>query len=111
MLIVTLNEGDYVMIGDSIRVHFDHKNGRDSLALGIEAPRDLTVLRGKLYEEGIAEKAATGDIEAQRLSTKLKAEYKERRRKSYIRRGRRDKQERRMAAGEIKSYKEEVPAL
>ena len=111
MLIVTLHEGDYVMIGDSVRVHFDHKRGRDSLALGIEAPKDLMVLRGKLYEEGVAEKAAKGDLEAKLLSQRLQSEHKERRRRSYIRQGRRQKQERRMAAGEIKPYNEEVPAI
>jgi len=56
MLVVSLAEGDYIMIGDKIRVHFDHKVSRDSLSLGIEAPRDIQILRGKLCEGGKARK-------------------------------------------------------
>jgi len=97
MLIVTVYEGEYVMIGDNIRVHFDHKNGRDSLALGIEAPKDVQVLRGKLYEDEVARNAANGDEDAKILSAKLQAEHNERRRVSLARRTR--LKERRTAAG------------
>jgi len=108
MLLVTLSEGDYIMIGENIKVHFDHKAGRDTLALGIEAPKEVSILRGKLYEEGIAKMADEGDVEAQKLSRKLKKEYEDRRKKSYIRKARRENQERRMAAGEIKPYNAEA---
>ena len=52
MLVLTLNEGDYILIGDNIRVHFDYKLGKDTLSLAIEAPEDLSVLRGRLFEAG-----------------------------------------------------------
>ena len=52
MLIVSLASGEYVKIGDNIKVHFDHKVNRDTLDIAIEAPREIKVLRGKLYEEG-----------------------------------------------------------
>ena len=104
MLIVTLTEGDYVMIGDSICVHYDHVRGKNVFALGIDAPKDVKVLRGKLYEEGIAAQAATGDEEAQVLSRQLKSDYKERRRRAGIRSARREAQNRRILAGEIKPY-------
>jgi len=97
MLIVTVYEGEYVMIGDNIRVYYDHKNGRDSLALGIEAPEDVQVLRSRLYEEEIARRAEAGDIAAQQLHTQLKTEHEERRRISQARRTK--LKERRMAKG------------
>ena len=36
MLVVSLREGEYVIIGDNVRVHFDHMNGKDQLSLGIK---------------------------------------------------------------------------
>ena len=66
MLAVTLVEGDYIMIGDKIRVHFDHKVSRDSLSLGIEAPRDVQILRGKLCDGGKVQKPG-----AQRAKRKI----------------------------------------
>ena len=95
MLIVSLREGDYVMIGDNIKVHYDSRRGADQLAIGIEAPRDVSVLRGKLYEEGIAKLAEEGDEEALALSKKLKKEYKERRRLSALRQAKYVERERR----------------
>jgi len=85
MLVITLHEGDYVMIGDNIKVHFDHTRGKDILSLGIEAPKDIEILRGKVYEKGIAKLAAEGDEEARELSKKLKREYNSRKRRSKLR--------------------------
>ena len=104
MLLISLREGDYVMLGDNIKVCYDHMKGKDHLVLGFEAPKDVEIVRGKLYEESIAQSAEQGDKEAQELSKKLKKEYAARQRKSGIRRARREEQERRMAAGEIKPY-------
>ena len=86
MLIVTLREGDYIMIGDNIKVQYDHMNGKDHLALAIDAPKDLSILRGKVYEEALEKKAESGDLEAQALSKKLKKEYAAHRRKANLRR-------------------------
>ena len=86
MLVITLREGDYIMIGEDIKIQYDHINGKDHLALGIEAPRDLSILRGKVYEENLEAKAAAGDLEAQQLSKKLRKEYAARRKKAEIRR-------------------------
>jgi carbon storage regulator CsrA len=51
MLLLSVSEGDYIMIGDNIKVHFDHKVNQNTLDLAVEAPKEITVLRGKLYEE------------------------------------------------------------
>ena len=53
MLMISLNKGEYVMIGDNIKVHFDHKINKDTLDIAIEAPREISVLRSKLYEESL----------------------------------------------------------
>ena len=104
MLRISLREGDYVMIGGNIRVSYDSMNGKDHLVLGIEAPKDIDILRGKLYEEEIEKMAAEGNEQAKVLAEKLKKEYKERRCKYETRRARRDEQARRMASGEIRPY-------
>jgi sRNA-binding carbon storage regulator CsrA len=51
MLVTTLKEGDYLMVGDHIRVHFDHKVSSSILAIAVEAPKNMTILRKKLYEQ------------------------------------------------------------
>ena len=104
MLVLTLRQGDYLMIGDGIKVHYEAMEGKDHLILGIDAPREVPVVRGKIYEEAIAKQAAEGDEEAKILSRKLKKDYADRQRKADIRRRRRENQERRIAAGEIKPY-------
>lgn len=52
MLQLSINEGEYIIIGDDIKVHFDHKVNRDMVDIAVEAPKETMVLRGKLYEEG-----------------------------------------------------------
>jgi sRNA-binding carbon storage regulator CsrA len=60
MLVLTLTEGDYIQIGDDIRVHFDYKPSDDELSVGIDAPGEHKILRGKLYEEANPHKRDTG---------------------------------------------------
>ena len=104
----TLNfkEGEYVLIGETVKVHFDYKSGRNSLVIAIDAPDDMPVLRGKLHEQVLAEQAATGDAEAQARHARVKREREKARKSAYISRARRDEQERRMEAGEINRYNE-----
>ena len=104
MPVMTVYEGDYVLIGENIRVFFDHRVNRDVMAITVDAPKDVTVLRDVLYEDEVSERAAAGDAEAQLLAKKLKKERAKKQREFYAGRARREKQERRMAAGEIKVY-------
>ena len=97
MLLLSLQEGDYVMIGDT-RVSFEDIDGRRQIIIGIEAPKEVSILRGKLYEENLARLAAEGDKQAQVLYRKLKKEYAARVRKNTVARMRREEQERRMTA-------------
>jgi len=97
MLLLSLQEGDYVMVGDT-RVSFEDIDGTRQIVVGIEAPKDISILRGKLYEENVARLAATGDKQAQILHRKLKKEYAKRVNKNAIARMRREEQERRKTA-------------
>jgi len=81
MLNVTIGQGEYVMIGDSIKVYFNRTKGK-ALSLGIEAPKDVKVLRRKVYEDGVEKMAGEGNQEAMVLSTRLKEEHAERLQKS-----------------------------
>jgi len=94
MLLLSLQEGDYVMIGDT-RVSFEDIDGTRQIVVGIDAPKNISILRGKLYEENLARLAATGDKQAQALHKKLKKDYATRTRKNAISRMRREEQERR----------------
>jgi len=92
MLLISLNEGDYVMIGDSVKVTYDHLNGKNSLVLGIEAPKNIDILRGEYYERELLKLADEGNADARVIFEKLSKERTSRRRKSSIRRAKQKKQ-------------------
>jgi len=76
VLVTTIFEGDYILIGNNVRVHFDHRVTKDTISISIEAPKDVTVLRGKLYEErGCADRHRPCDssveISTLRITTKI----------------------------------------
>ncbi len=50
MLMLTVKTGEYVMIGDEIKIRLEDVGG-GHIRVGVEAPRELTVLRQLLYEE------------------------------------------------------------
>ena len=50
MLIVTRKKGQYIMIGDDIEITVS-KLDDGSVKLGIDAPKEMTILRKELYEE------------------------------------------------------------
>ena len=85
MLNLTVREGDYVVIGGNIKVHFDYRRTKGQFAIGIDAPRDVEVIRGEKYEEEIEKRAQEGDRDAAELFAQIKKEEKERYRKSVIR--------------------------
>ncbi|MBJ6360965.1 carbon storage regulator [Paenibacillus sp. GCM10012307] len=49
MLVVGRKPGEYVMIGDNIRVEVV-KSKDGNLRLAIDAPKEITILRGEVYE-------------------------------------------------------------
>ena len=52
MLSLSVKEGDYVLIGDDIRVHVQKSVG-GNMKLGIDAPKTLAILRGEVYERNL----------------------------------------------------------
>jgi carbon storage regulator len=54
MLSLSVREGDYLMIGENIRVHVQKGLG-NHMKLGIEAPKSVHIERGKVYEKHLAD--------------------------------------------------------
>lgn len=48
MLALSRRPGEYIMIGDDIMVKVVRVNG--SLKLAVEAPREVKIVRGEVYE-------------------------------------------------------------
>ena len=48
MLVLTRNEGESIMIGDDIRVTFIRSKGSRSIHIGIEAPKEVKIVREEL---------------------------------------------------------------
>jgi len=75
MLVTTLGAGDYIMLDENIVVHFDHKIDKNNLAIAVEAPKNISVLRKKLIEKGaVPQPRQNGqDAAASRLLVTLNA--------------------------------------
>ncbi len=56
MLVIGRKPGEYVVIGDNIKVKVV-KSEEGDLRLAIDAPRDVRIVRGELYEEEMKKKA------------------------------------------------------
>ena len=65
MLVLTRKPGERLVIGDNIVVTVIEVKG-DNIRIGIDAPRELKVFRGEIYDAIVAENrqaaAATGDL-------------------------------------------------
>jgi carbon storage regulator len=55
MLVLGRKPGEYIMIGDNIKVKVVRSENGD-LRLAIDAPRDVTITRGEVWEEMQKEK-------------------------------------------------------
>lgn len=52
MLVIGRKPGEYIMIGDDIKVKVVKSENGD-LRLAVEAPRDVKITRGEIYEESV----------------------------------------------------------
>ncbi|MDR1590142.1 MAG: carbon storage regulator [Oscillospiraceae bacterium] len=52
MLLLSVKEGDYIMIGDDIKVKII--GGSNVSKVGIEAPKDVAIRRQAVYERDVA---------------------------------------------------------
>ncbi|MZQ75866.1 MAG: carbon storage regulator [Peptoclostridium sp.] len=57
MLVLGRKPGEYVMIGDHIKVQVV-KSENGNLRLAIDAPREYPITRGEIYEESLEKKQA-----------------------------------------------------
>jgi carbon storage regulator len=55
MLVLGRKPGEYIMIGDNIKVKVVRSENGD-LRLAIDAPREVTITRGEVWEEMQTEK-------------------------------------------------------
>ena len=78
MLHIQMHKGEFITIGDGIKVHFSKSGMGDSVTLSIEAPQDLKILRPKHVEDELRILANTGDTEARKSLKKLNAAREER---------------------------------
>jgi carbon storage regulator CsrA len=79
MLHLTLAKGEHLMIGDNIKVTYSRNDGNTVAAIGIEAPREVKITRGKAYEDQLATQASEGNKEALQLLEKITEENIKRR--------------------------------
>ena len=101
MLTLSLREGDYFMIGDNIKIVYNRSTGKDCVHINVEAPKNLRILRGQLFEAEIADRARSNDKEAQKIRDEL-LEMHELRDKDYERRRKlRKKYRDKVVSGEI----------
>ncbi len=57
MLVLSRKEGEQLLIGDDIVLTINRISG-NRVAIGIEAPRDVRILRGELERVKVAESAS-----------------------------------------------------
>lgn len=74
MLVLTRRLGETIVIGDDIVVKIVDIHGKQ-IRIGIEAPSEVSVFRGEIYERIMVENkaaagAATGDVKAVTASIK-----------------------------------------
>jgi carbon storage regulator len=77
MLRLTLKETDYIMIGDNIKIMLE-RTQRGAMAIAIDAPKSVPILRGEVYERSVAQQAATGGMEMEILRDNLFEEKQKR---------------------------------
>ena len=76
MLVLTRKKNESIMLGVDIKITVLEING-ESIKIGIDAPKELTVLRGEIYrkvekENNMAVKVGRSDLELLRQLKKEK---------------------------------------
>ena len=74
MLSLNVKEGDYLLIGDNIRIHVQKGIG-NNMKIGIEAPRAVPIVRGKVYERNLLEDP-WGNLEELEANRAMKDDFK-----------------------------------
>ena len=74
MLSLQLKTGDYMTIGEDVVVQLDHISG-DRCKLMIQAPKDMTILRGEVLERTGGERPECVFDGPDRKSTRLNSSH------------------------------------
>ena len=74
MLHITMAQGEYVVISDNIKVYYDRLKGNNELVLTFDAPREVKILRQKIYEETLANEIGADTLEGEKIAEKLRTE-------------------------------------
>jgi hypothetical protein len=73
MLNMTIDIGDYIAIGNDVRIKYKRAHGNDDkFVVSIIAPAGAHVMSSTEYEDGVDELAKNGDDYAQMMSRVLK---------------------------------------
>ncbi len=78
MLTLTVKEGEYIKIGDDIFVKYTSNLRSDSIRLSIDVPKEVPVVRSKVYEKNLELMAENDSAAAEELKRvrKMKGKYK-----------------------------------
>jgi carbon storage regulator len=71
MLVLRRRPGESLMIGDDVEIEFLESNSQ-GVKIGIRAPREITILRKELQLTQMQNRAASLDVDLQKLNWKAK---------------------------------------
>ena len=63
MLNLTMNSGEYLLIGKDVRIMFDWGTHKNNMRISVDAPREIPVIRSKVLKRAVDELAAGGDTD------------------------------------------------
>lgn len=71
MLVLRRRPGESLMIGDDVEIEFLESNSQ-GVKIGIRAPREITILRKELQLTQMQNRAASLDVDLQKLNWKAR---------------------------------------
>ena len=80
MLQLALKQGEYVMIGDNVKVCYDRLGIHKQIFLSFDAPKDVKILRQRVHEEILLKEAGADTPEGQIVAAQLEAMKEDRER-------------------------------
>jgi len=84
-LVLNIKEGDYIKLGDDIRIEVLKDMSAGVIKIGIDAPRSTKILRSKLYESELAANPEGNQTELDELARRkqrAQEEIEDRKRKT-----------------------------
>lgn len=85
MLQLALKQGEYVMVGDNVRICYDRQGIHKQIYLSFDAPKDVRIMRQKIHEEVLVQQAGEDTLEGQILAARFDAQREDRERAALAR--------------------------